>query len=293
MAYTATKYFSIKPFAYPKGQDFAGRTLTLRGVLADCDTATEYTPGGIGSSSFEVTAFSAVGLVTYTALKGAPLFNGQRVVIFNTASNTNDGTFIVSQLTATTFVAVPLPGNALSGTGQTAQTAEGVGQIQFGQKSLVKQTFTVTAVVVTGGVMKCTYTTLTGPQLQPGDQVNLAAMTHAGNDGPFSLVSVTPTSATGGSFTVNNPAGVSTDSGTGVGFFNGGSDAWESANVPISVKVFSTTGYVYVWDSTNYTFRVFLTGTAAGDPANEAALGATVAFDPTAVFEAVFSRQPS
>ena len=56
------------------------------------------------------------------------------------------------------------------------------------------------------------------------------------------------------------------------------------------MTIFSSKGYVYVWDNVNYTIRVFLTGSASGDPQNEAALGATVAFDPTITFEAIFAR---
>ena len=43
-------------------------------------------------------------------------------------------------------------------------------------------------------------------------------------------------------------------------------------------------------DATNYTVRIFNTGTSANTILNEAAVGATVAFDPTITFEAVFSR---
>jgi hypothetical protein len=296
MAYTATKYLSVRPFPFPRGNDNTQRRAVINGNLVDCDTATEYTPGGIGSSSFEVTAFSATGLVTYAALKGVPLSNGQRVVIYNTAGNTNDGTYIVSQITpssasAGTFVAVPLPGNVLSGTAQAGQTAEGVGQIQWGNRTLIPQTFVATAVAFSGGVMTVTYTTLTGPQLWPGDKVILAGMTNPGNNGQFGLATVTPTSSTAGSFTVLNPGGVATDSGTGTGNFQPGSDNASVTNeVPIEVVLFSFKGYTYVWDTTNYTIRVFLTGTAAGDPANEAAIGATVAFDPTITFRAEFPR---
>jgi hypothetical protein len=268
----------------------------IRGNLVDCDTATEYCPGGIGSSSFEVTAFSAVGLVTYSALKGDPLVNGQRVVVYNTASNTNDGTYIVSQLatssaSAGTFVAVPLPGNVLAGSAQTAQTAEGVGQLNFGNRNLQAQTFTVTAVTWSGGVMTCTYTTLTGPQLWGGDNVTLAGMTNAGNNGAFSLSAVYPTSSTAGSFTVNNPNGVATDSGTGTGYFQAGSENASVTNeAPVQVTIFTSKGWIYDWDSTNYTIRVYTTGASSGAVFAEAALGAHVAFDPTTTFEAVFVR---
>ena len=295
MSYTATKYLGVKPFPFPRGNDNTQRMAVIRGQLVDCDTATLYTTGGIGSSSFEVTAFSAVGLVTYALLKGAPLVNGQRVVLFNFASNTNDGTYIVSQLTpssssAGTFVAIPIPGKTLAGSAQTTQTAEGVGQIQWGAKVQEAQTFTVTAVSVSGGVMTCTYTTLTGPQLTPGDPVLLAGMSNAGNNGGFTLGNVFPTSATGGSFTVINPNGVTTDSGTGTGQFQAGSDNASAGEVPVQVQIFTSNGWIYEWDATNYTIRIYTTGASSGAVFAEAALGASVAFDPTITFEAVFAR---
>jgi hypothetical protein len=296
MSYTATKYLGVRPFPFPKGNDITQRRAIISGQLVDCDTATEYTPGGIGSSSFEVTAFSAVGLVTYSGLKGAPLVNGQLVVIYNTASNTNDGTYIVSQLTpasatAGTFVAIAIPGSVIAGSGQTGQTAEGVGQIQWGARVQEAQTFTVTAVSWSGGVMTCTYTTLTGPQLTPGDNVLLAGMSNAGNSGSFGLTGVFPTSSTGGSFTVNNPNGVTTDSGTGTGNFQAGSENASTTNeTPIEVRIDSSKGWVYRFDYTNLTIRIYVTGSASTDILNEAAVGATVAFDPTITFRAEFAR---
>ena len=246
MSYTATKFINPRAFPFPNGFDNTQKSDIRRGNFVENDTATEYSTGGIGSSSFEVTAFSAVGLVTYSNLLGAPLVNGQRVVVFNTATNTNDGTFIVSQLTpssasAGTFVAVPLPGNALSGSAQTSQTAEGVGQIQWAARNFLPQTFTVTACVVTGGVAKITYTTLTGPQLTPGDNVTLA-MGNALNSGTFSISTATPTSSTAGSFTIQNPFGVSTDTGTGTGQFKSGLDCPSGNEVPTQVNIFSPLG---------------------------------------------------
>src|SRR5271167_1755911 len=118
MAYTNSTYVSFKTFFHPRGVDTTERNFIVAGWLVMNDTA-EYTPGGMGSSSFQVTAFSAAGLVTYNTLIGAPLVNGQRVVVYNTSSNTNDGTYVVSTLattsaTAGTFVAVPLAGKALA-----------------------------------------------------------------------------------------------------------------------------------------------------------------------------------
>lgn len=296
MSYTATKVIQPRLYPYPKGQDFAGRTFTLRGSLVENDTATEYAVGGVGQSAFEVTAFSAVGLVTYSNLKGLPLVNGQKATISNTGSNTNDGTYLISQLTpssatAGTFVAVPSP-TPISGSAQTTQTAEGVGGFLFGSRQLIPQTFTATAVVAqVGGFMKVTYTTLVGPQLTQNDSVYLAGMTNPGNNGgPFVIVSATPTSSTAGSFIVQNPNAVSSDSGTGTGNFQAGAENYAAANPPVTVKIFSNKGYTYVWNDQNQTIQIFLTGTASGDPSNEAALGATVAFDGTMKFEAVFDR---
>lgn len=295
MAYTATKTLQPRAYAFPRGFDNTQKTVIIRGTLVENDTSTEYSTGGIGSTSFEVTAFSSVGLVTYSSLVGLPLVNGQKVVVFNTASNTNDGTYIVSALattsaTAGTFTAVPLPGKTLAGSSQTTQTAEGVGQLQFGERVPLAQTFTATAVTVTGGVMTVTYTTLVGPQLQPGDSVLLAGMTNAANNGPFSLVTVAPTSSTAGAFTVNNPSAVASDSGTGTGSFKAGIDAYNSLYPPIQLTIFSNKGWVYVWNYVNQTIQIFTTGTASGDVLNEAALGASVTFDGTIAFEAVVQR---
>jgi hypothetical protein len=295
MAYTATKTLQPRAFPFPAGFDNTQKMAWLRGTMVENDTATEYSIGGIGSSAFQVTAFSAVGLVTYNSLVGLPLVNGQLVVIYNTSSNTNDGTYTVSQLTpsssvAGTFVAVPLAGKTLAGSAQTTQTAEGVGQIQFGSRQYLNQTFTVTAVTVSGGVMTCTYTTLVGPQLQPGDSVLLAGMTNAGNNGSFSLVAVYPTSSTAGSFTVTNTAAVASDSGTGTGKFKTGSDFYDTLYAPVQVELFNSKGYLYKWNPTNQTVQIFMTGASSGAVLAEAALGATVAFDGGITFETIFQR---
>ena len=288
MAYTATTYLSFKPFFHPRGQDMTQRNFLLSGWLATNDTA-EYTPGGIGSTSFQVTAFSAVGLVTYNTLIGAPLYNGQRVVLYNFASNTNDGTYIVSSLTTTsatagTFVAVPLTGKALAASAQTSQTAEGVGQLQFGTRYSVSQTFTATAVTVSGNQMTVSYTTLVGPQLTPNDNVTLAGMTNAGNNGTFSLQTVLPTSGTNqtaGKFIVTNAAAVATDSGTGTGNFIAGIEVAVGGQYPTLLEVNTVHGYVYVWDTINYTVRIFQTGASGSVPLVELGLGATWTWDPT------------
>lgn len=294
MSYTATKYLSPKAFAFPCGFDQTAKNTTIRGTLIENDTATEYSPGGIGSTAFEVTAFSSVGLVTYSNLLGLALVNGQRVVIFNTASNTNDGTYIVSQITpssasAGTFVALPIPGKTLAGSSQTTQTAEGVGQLQFGEQQIINQTFTATAVAISGGVVTITYTTGVGPALQPGQKVTISGMTNAGNNGTFTLNAVFPTSSTAGSFQITNASAVASDSGTGTGTFSTGIDAVQSLLNPTQVNIFTSKGYVYVYDLTNLTIRIYVCA-SANSPLSEAAVGATVAFDGTLTFEAIFPR---
>lgn len=289
MAYTATKYLTVVPYSYPTGQDYTQRLVYLRGQLFDCDTATMYSVGGIGSTSFEVTAFSAAGLVTFSALTGLPLVNGQLVVIYNTASNTNDGTYTVNNIsysstTAGTFTAAPIGLNALSGTAQTSQTAEGVGQIQWGNRTLLQQTLTISAVSAASGITTATYTTLVGPQIKPGQTVTLPL---SSGTAQYTVIQVTQTSSTGGKFTVAD-ASASVTTGSATGGFNPGTDAALVNATPAQVRVSGSNGYVYVWNATNQTIQVWLTGTASGDPLNEAGLGATVAFDSTITFEAVF-----
>lgn len=304
--YTATKYLCPVPFAFPGGFDNTQHLVTVRGRMIENDTSTMYTPGGIGSTSFEVTAFSAAGLVTYSSLVGVPLVNGQKVVVNNTASNTNDGTYIVSAITpssatAGTFIALPGP-TAIAGSAQTSQTAEGVGQIQFGNRAIINQTFTATAVTVSGGIMTVTYTTLVGPQLVPGQPVVLTGMTNTGNNGTFTLSTVVPTSSTGGSFTIANASAVATDSGTGTGTFTSGIDVYNSSFAPVQVLFSSstilgsagantgTTAYNYEWDSINQTVRIIVTGASSGAALAEAALGAHTAFDNSITFQAVLIR---
>ena len=118
-------------------------------------------------------------------------------------------------------------------------------------------------------------------------------MTHAGNNGTFSLNGVYPTSDTGGAFKINNPNGVATDSGTGTGAFKAGIEAYNSQSNPVSVKLFNSNGYVYRWNAQNQTIMVFTTGTASTDALNEAALGANVLFEQTLTFEALLIRSKS
>lgn len=292
MSYTATKYVSPKPFEYPNGFANEDRTTIIRGALFENDTSTEYSVGGIGSSAFEVTAFSNVGLVTYSNLVGLQLVNGQTVVVYNTSGNTNDGTYIVSQLTpssatAGTFVAVPIPGKALAGSSQTGQTAEGVGQLSFTERQQINQTFTISGVSASAGITTVTYTTLVGPQLRPGQTVILPVTGGAGT-AVYTVTNAFPTSSTAGSFTVQDPSAVAT-SGSGTGIFITGTDVVQTLDNPIQVTITGAKGYWYQYDYINNTIRIFVTGSANG-PAVEAAVGATVAFDGTMRFEAVFIR---
>ena len=292
MAYTATKYLSPKAYAFPNGFDQTAKTTIVRGVLLENDTSTEYSVGGIGSSSFEVTAFSNVGLVTFSALVGLPLINGQRVVVYNTASNTNDGTYIVSNIamssaTAGTFTAVPIPGKTLAGSSQTTQTAEGVGQLNFAARAQINQTFTVSGVAASGGITTVTYTTLVGPQLFPGQSVTLPL---SSGTAVYSPIAVYPTTSTGGSFTVSDPSAAAT-TGSGTGAFISGIEAVQSALNPIQVRIMSSDlGYVYLYDQTNLTARIFVQDGSAGHALQEVALGANVVFDGTLAFEAIFLR---
>ena len=270
MSYTGTKYLGVRPYPFPRGSDNTQRMAYIRGNLVDCDTATEYCPGGIGSSSFEVTAFSAVGLVTYSNLKGDPLVNGQRVVVYNTASNTNDGTYIVSVITpssasAGTFVAIAIPGKALSGSAQTTQTAEGVGQLNFGNRNLQAQTFTATAVTWSGGVMTVTHTTLTGHATLAGRQRNdrrddqlrkqRHLLAHSGlSNFLYSRVIYGHQSQRRHNRFGNRNGKVSA----------GSENASVTNEVPVQVNIFSAQGYIYRWDPVNYTIRIFLAGAGSG-----------------------------
>jgi hypothetical protein len=299
MAYTNTKCFLPILLPFPNGVDNTQRSTILRGYMNDYNYttggATEYTPGGIGSTAFQVTAFSGVGLVTFSTMTGIPLVNGQTVVVYNTASNTNDGTYTVSNLvyttaTAGTFTAVPIPLKSLSGTAQTTQTAEGVGQIQFGQRAAVAQTLTLTAVTFSGGISTITYTTLVGPQLVPGQLIVVTGMSNAGNNGTFSVNAALPTSSSAGSFSITNPSGVATDSGTATGSpLVGTSEQAASLQVPTFADFSTLKGYNYVWDFTNQTIRMYYSaGSATVFP--ELGLGPTAVFDNTLTFAVFFPR---
>jgi hypothetical protein len=303
MAYTATKYFTPKPFLYPRGSDNTQRNQVIRGQLLDCSTPTEYSVGGIGSSAFEVTAFSAVGLVTFSALLGVPLVNGQKVVIYNTSSNTNDGTYFVSGLTYTsatagTFTAVPLPFNTLAGSAQTSQTAEGVGQMQWGARALQQTTLTLTGVTVSGTTATITYTTLSGPQLFPAEQIVITGMTNSGNNGTFTINAILVSTATTGSIQITNASAVASDSGSGTANLLSGVDdsaCIENPTPPVIIGNsggISLAGLMYVWDNTNQTVRIFGASGSAG-VATELALGAHAVLESALYFQAQFPRGPA
>jgi hypothetical protein len=96
MSYTATAVAAVVPFGYPRGLDITQNNQIVRGQLSLANAA--YNKGGLGSTGFQVTAVTVLGVVTYNQLVGLPLQVGQKVVIFNTASNTNDGTYTIASV---------------------------------------------------------------------------------------------------------------------------------------------------------------------------------------------------
>lgn len=290
MAYTATSTLAVIPFGYPRGVDNTQNCQYIRGNLVFSGGTGEYSVGGIGSTAFEVTDVTAGGVVTYSGLTGLPLVNGQTVVIVGTSTAGNSGTKIVSQVTPSSATAGTFQINAFGGVHDATQIAEAVGALQFAVSTSVKQTYTVASVVAAVGTVAYTYTTLTGPQVQPGQTVTFAGMTNPGNNGTFKVKSVTTTSITAGTITAYNSAGVSTDSGTGVGVVKIGAEAIETQSVPTQVRIWSTigSGYLYNWDNLNQTVQVIVSA-AAASPDSEAAVGPTIAYD-NLQFEAVFPR---
>ena len=107
--------------------------------------------------------------------------------------------------------------------------------------------------------MTCTYTTLiwTATLARRSDPARWDVELQEITDG-FTLGAVDPTSATAGSFQVQNPNGVTTDSGTGTGFFQAGSDNASVTNeTPIQFKIDSSKGWKYEFDYTNQTIRIY------------------------------------
>jgi hypothetical protein len=291
MAYTSTSTLAVIPFNYPRGVDNTQNCQYIRGNLVFSGGTGEYSVGGIGSTSFEVTDVTALGVVTYASLTGQPLHNGQTVVIVSTTTAGNSGNKTISAVTPSSATAGTFQINTFGAVHDATQTAEGVGSLQFGTIAQLAQTYTVASVVASVGTTAYTYTTLTGPQVQAAQTVTIAGMTNPGNNGTFRVKSVATTSITAGTITAYNSAGVSTDSGTGVGVVKVGSESIETSSAPTQVRIWSTTGsgYFYNWDSLNQTVQVLVTGTAATDPDLEAAVANTIAFD-NLQFEAVFPR---
>jgi hypothetical protein len=158
------------------------------------------------------------------------------------------------------------------------------------------QTFTTTALTVTAGVAKATYTTLTGPQLVVGQQVTMTFGTgsppsiDALNSGTFFVTSVTPTSVSAGSFTYTNAAGVSTDTGTGKGLLKSGFEAILFNGAPTQVRVESAagSGLDYRYNQANGTIQIFWSG-SSGAISLEYTTAVALLQD-TVNFEAIFPR---
>lgn len=289
MSYSATQLAEPRAFSYPVGVENTQHLVTIRGyIVEDSANAGNYALGGFGSSQFEVTDVTAAGVATYGSLSGLQLLNGQWIY-YSGSTHFPLGAYQISKVTPSSGTAGTFS-LGVAGTHDATLTAQGVGQVQWGIQALLAQTFTVATVPsVTATTMTFTYTTLTGPQLFPGDQVTLSSLTNAGNNGTFTIISVVTSSGTAGTVVVSNSGGVASDSGSGVGNFNAGIGAAPFNNAPVMVKFFSSLGYDYRWNAASQTIKVFLAGTAT-DALDEAALGGTVAFDPTLTFEAIFSR---
>lgn len=265
MSYTAQAPVAVVPFSFPQGNDITQYCQFVRGELSFGNAA--YTTGGLGSTGFQITDVSVAGVVTYSTLVGLPLQVGQKVVIFNTASNTNDGTYVVTAVAPTSATAGTFTIASPVGSHQATQTAQGVGQLQFAEVGKFKQTFTATAITKVGNTCTVTYTTLTGPQLVAnGNTVTLAGFSNAGNNGTFTVLSTKRTSVSAGSFTFTNALGVASDSGTGTGLLNSGSQFVQTTKNPLQVK-FETvagSGLEYRWNAINQTVQIFEQGAANG-----------------------------
>ena len=283
MSYTATQALIPQAFAAPRGVDNTQRNSIVRGVFVQNHEANYLTAIGMGCNTFEITAFSAVGLVTYETLLGQPLSVGMQFNVDGTSDN--DGNYTVASIvSATQFYAA----GVLSGTAETGKTAQGTGAIQFGSTGSVPQSCTVASVVATGSTIAFTYTTLVGPQFQAGQLVVVAGCSNAGNNGNFYIASATTSSATAGTFIVNAFGGASTDSGTASGSLAAGlPGVYDLAPTEVDFQA-SLNGVIYVWDPVHQTVRVFLAGTAT-DALDEAATAKAIALD-TIQFTAVFPR---
>ncbi len=82
MSYVTGSYVSVQPYDYPRGVDRTLFSQVLRGIVQPAGPVTlDYVTGGLGSNTFEVTAVSTAGVVTYSALLGVPLYSGQTVTL--------------------------------------------------------------------------------------------------------------------------------------------------------------------------------------------------------------------
>jgi hypothetical protein len=289
MSYTATTPVAPIPFSNPRGSDFTQKNQTIRGNLFQYGGTVEYAVGGVGSTSFEVTDITTLGVVTYSNLVGLPLVNGQKVVIGSVGpTGTNAGIKTISAVTVATASTGTFQIDTFNGTHDASLTVEGVGQIQFAEKQNVAQAFTVATVTAgsagANGTFTFTYSGLTGPQLQVGQSVTLAC-SKAANTGTFVVKTVTPSTIAAGSVVVYaTGGGASTDTGTGAAFLAVGVEAIQTAQPPTEVLVWSTkpSAFVYTFNPLSQTVQV-LTASA------ELAVGTTWSFD-TIQFVAVFPK---
>src|ERR1700722_11371356 len=140
--------------------------------------------------------------------------------------------------------------------------------------------FEVTTVAVSGSISTLTYTTLLGAPIQVGSTVFIAGATHASNNGPWTVATVTPTSTTAGSFTVVNAAATAESGSTGSGsmaLFSGtGIQIFASLGDllnPVRAFFWSTvaSGYLYSYNRNNRTLQVLVTGASSGAVLSELA----------------------
>ena len=245
MSYVTGSYVSVQPYEYPRGVDRTLFNQVLRGIVQPAGPVTlDYVTGGLGSSTFEVTAVSTAGVATYSALLGVPLYSGQTVTLSTLTHNS--GTYTISTVapsssTAGTFQLVNIYTNGLfvpigTLTADTSQTANGVGQISFATPASVKQAATISAVTQSVTQSTLTYSALVGPQFKAGQQVTISGMTNAGNNGTFEVLGVEYTTYAVGHLIIYNPNGVASDSGTLAATVKVGSNSIYTTQPPTQVK---------------------------------------------------------
>ncbi len=305
MAYVTGSYVSVQPYDYPRGVDRTLFSQVLRGIVQPAGPVTlDYVTGGLGSSTFEVTAVSTAGVATYSALLGVPLYSGQTVTLSTLTHN--PGTYTISTVvpassTTGTFQLVNIYTNGLfvpigTLTADAAQTGNGVGQISFATLASVSQAATISAVTQSVTQSTLTYSALVGPQFKAGQQVTISGMTNAGNNGTFEVLGVEYTTYAVGHLIIYNPKGVASDSGTLAATLKVGSNSIYTTMPPTQVQ-FETvagSGYVYRWNAANQTIQTFVTGTASATPLAEilgVGTGVAVPFDSAIAFEAIFPFQ--